>query len=260
MLPNVDNLDRLILGFALVFVRVAGLMLMAPLFGSARVPRRFKLLMALVMAAAMFDFDKGIPLPAAAESLGGLVVGLAGELLLGLCLGLSVALVFIAAQWSGEMVGQQIGLNLSQVFDPQFGGGGSIVGDLSFMLTTAVFLLVGGHRSLVVGIHDSLTSIPPLSFGIDRNLFDALLEFLSAATSLALRMSAPIFVTLIVVDVAMGVIGKTIPQLNVMSAGMSVRAVLGIGVLIVGMGAMGNLIETSVGLSLRDFRLLLTAR
>ena len=68
MFPNPVNFERFAIGFALVFVRVAGLMLMAPLFGSARIPRRFKLLIALVMAIPMFHFDANVILPAALRS------------------------------------------------------------------------------------------------------------------------------------------------------------------------------------------------
>lgn len=253
MFPNPLNFERFALGFALVFVRVAGLMLMAPLFGSARVPRRFKLLIALVMAVPMFHFDASVDLPMQMTSTGTLIVGLAGELLLGLCLGLTVALVFIAAQWSGEMVGQQIGFNMAQTFDPQFGGGGSLVGDLGFMLATAVFLIIGGHRQLVIGVHESLVALPPLSFGISRELFNSLLGFLTAATVLALRLSAPMFVTMIIVDVAMGCISRTVPQLNVMSAGMAVRMVLGLIVLVVGIGTTATVIEEAIGHALGDF-------
>ena len=253
MLPDVSNLQPLAISFALVFVRVAGLMLMAPLFGSARIPRRLKLLIALVMAIPMFHFEPGTILPAATASVGALVVGLAGELLLGLCLGLTVALVFIAAQWSGEMVGQQIGFNLAANFDPQFGGGGSLIGDLGFMLSTAIFLLIGGHRQMVMGVHESLVTLPPLTFGISTDLFDALLGFLTSATRLALRMSAPMFVTMIIVDVAMGCISRTVPQLNVMSAGMSIRMVLGLFVLVVGIGTTATVIEDALNVAIAEF-------
>lgn len=253
MFPNPAYFQQYAIGFALVFVRVAGLMLMAPLFGSARVPRRFKLLMALVMALPMFAGAGGVSVPPATTSIGTLVVGLAGELLLGLCLGLTVALVFIAAQWSGEMVGQQIGFNLAANFDPQFGGGGSLVGDLGFMLSTAIFLLIGGHRELVIGVHETLVTLPPLSFVISADLFESLLDLLTAATRLALRMSAPMFVTMIIVDVAMGCISRTVPQLNVMSAGMAVRMVLGMGVLVIGIGTTTHVIQDAIGTAIAQF-------
>jgi flagellar biosynthesis protein FliR len=237
MFPELDNLPQFAVGFTLTFFRVAGLMLMAPLFGSARLPARFKVMIALVMAVPMFlHSPANIPMP---DSTGRLVVGLAGELALGLLLGLTVAIVFIAAQWSGEMVGQQIGFNLAETFDPQFGGGGSLVGDLSFMLATAIFLIIDGHVSLVHGI----LAMPPLTFVADKSLLAVLLDFLSVASNLALRLSAPMFVTMVIVDVAIGCISRTMPQLNVMSAGMAIRAIIGLIVLIVGIGVSSRVLR-----------------
>lgn len=245
MFPDLLNLDRYVVGFVLTFFRVAGLMLMAPLFGSGRVPRRVKLMMALVMALAMIG-NVNVMAWTMPQNLGQMVVGLISELLFGLALGLLVSMVFIAAQWAGSMISTQIGLSISEVFDPQFGGGGSIIGDLYFMLCTATFLILGGHRQLVMGTHESLVHLPPLSILFDRDLFDLLLGGLTAATTLAMRLAAPLFVTMIVVDVAMGCISKTVPQLNVMSAGMAIRGLLGVIVMYVGVPIVASVIATEL--------------
>lgn len=242
MFAELTNLDRIVVGFVLTFFRVGGLFLMAPLFGSGRIPRRFKLMMALVMAASMLTTINTTAwiLP---QHLGQLVIGLIGELLFGLAMGLIVSLVFIAAQWAGSMISTQIGLNMSEVLDPQFGAGGSIIGDLYFMLTTAAFLVAGGHRQLVMGTHESLVQLPPLSLLLDQHLFATLQSALAAGTVLAMRLAAPMFVTMIIVDVAMGCISKTVPQLNVMSAGMAIRGLLGVMVMYIGVPIAASVIS-----------------
>lgn len=259
MFPDLTNLDRLVVSFVLTFFRVAGLMLMAPLFGSGRVPRRVKLMMAAVMALAMMSSLQTSHwlMP---QNMGQMVVGLLGEILFGLLLGMIVSLVFIAAQWSGSMISQQIGLSMSEVIDPQFGAGGAIIGDLYFMLTTAAFLIAGGHRQLVIGTHESLVQLPPMSLVIDQNLFDTLLKAMAAATILAMRLAAPLFVTMIVVDVAIGCISKTVPQLNVMSAGMALRSILGVVVMYVGVPIAVGVIVTDMESSLLIVRQLFAGR
>ena len=244
MFPDLSNLERATVGFTLTFFRVAGLMLFAPLFGSARIPRRFKVLIALVMTIPVYGVvQPQVPMP---ESTAQLTVGLLGEISFGLVLGMIASFTFIAAQWAGEMVGQQVGFNMSQVLDPQYGGGGSLVSELYFMLTTAIFLIIGGHRHLVLGIGDSITAFPPLSIVFNEDLLDLLLGFLTGATSLALRIAAPMFLTMILVDVALGCVSKTMPQLNVMSAGMAVRGVLGILVLAVGLNVGAGVIRDAL--------------
>lgn len=251
MPANLLNFDHQIIGFVLVFFRVAGLMLFAPLFGSARLPRRFKVLIALVMTPPMVL--NGIP-PSIAmpDSLGMLTIGLAGELAFGLILGMVISLVFVAAQWAGEMVGQQIGLNMAEVLDPALGGGGSIIGDLYFMVATAAFLFIGGHRILVLAIYESLTTCPPLTVFFHEGILDYVRTYLLATTVLAMRIAAPTFATMVIVDVSMGCISKTMPQLNVMSAGMAVRGMLGMVVLMMGVNAVGRAISIALANHMDD--------
>lgn len=241
----VSRLEPQIIGFVLVFFRIAGLMLFAPLFGSARIPRRFKVIIALVLTLPVIErgLPASVPIP---QSLGLVTIGLVGELVFGMTMGMIASFVFIAAQWAGEMVGQQVGFNISEVLDPQFGGAGSVVGDLYFMIGTVAFLSMGGHVQLVMGVYDSLTACPPLSAYFSPTLLEFVLQYWHAATSLALRIAAPMFVTMMIVDVSMGCISKTMPQLNVMSAGMAVRGIVGILVLALGVKLVAAVLDGAI--------------
>src|SRR3954469_6717165 len=97
--------------FALVFFRLAGLMLFAPLFGSSRIPRRVKIMFALVLAMAISS-SLHIDASRLPQTTWGMAIGIGGEILFGLALGTVVSFVFIAAQWAGEIIGQQMGLNI----------------------------------------------------------------------------------------------------------------------------------------------------
>src|SRR5262245_9885471 len=172
---SIDDALSIIPVFLLVFFRLAGMMLFAPLFGSARIPRRVKVMIALVMAMMMTgSIDaNSVVLPGTTW---GLALGIGGEIVFGLAMGTIVSMVFIAAQWAGEIIGQQMGLNISEVLDPQFGQAGSLVGDLYFMLTMVVFLSppVAGHRVLIEAVRDSFDKLPLMSAAIDRPLLDTM--------------------------------------------------------------------------------------
>ena len=219
--------------FVLVFFRTAGMMLAAPLFGSTRIPRRLKILFALVLAAGLLP-GIGAP-PRLPETSLQLAFGIGGELVFGLIMGLGLSLVFIAVSWAGEIMGQQMGINLAETFDPQFGGHGSLVGDMYFMLALIVFLGIRGHLAVIDGLAGSFKALPLLSAGMDKPLLDVFVGLLTGATILALKVAAPMLVTMLVVDLALGFIGKTMPQINVMTSGMTLRAGLGIAVLVVGL-------------------------
>jgi flagellar biosynthetic protein FliR len=244
-----DDLLPFIPTFVLVFFRLAGMMLFAPLFGSSRIPRRVRALLVAVLAMSVTgNLGRAAQMP---ETTWGLAAAIGGEMVFGLAMGMVLSLVFIAVQWAGELIGQQMGFNLSEVFDPQFGSQGSLIGDLYFMLTLVVFLTVGGHHAMLEGVRASFDHLPLLSAGLDAKLFDLLAGLLGTATSLAIRLAAPMLVTMLIVDLTLGLIGKAVPQMNVMSAGLSLRAAVGMLIVILGLGLTTSVIRDSVLDSMR---------
>ena len=238
------ELPQIISTFVLVFFRLGAMMLFAPLFGSSRIPRRVKALLVLVLA---YGVAGSVKLPAALPNdTWTLSVAIGGELAFGLAMGMVLSLVFIAAQWAGELIGQQMGLNLSAVFDPQFGSEGSVLGDMYFMLTLVVFLSIRGHHAMLDGVHDSFEKLPLMSVTIDRPLFETLAGLLQGATMLAIRLAAPMLVTMLVVDLVLGLVGKTMPQMNVMSAGLTLRSVVGMVIVIAGLSLTSGVIRESL--------------
>jgi flagellar biosynthesis protein FliR len=241
---DLTELQKLLPVYVLVFFRIAGMMLFAPLLGSSLIPRRVKTLIAVILALAI---ARGVAPPVRpVDSMPILALGIAGEIIFGLLIGLSLSLAFIATQWAGQVVGQQMGLNLSETFDPQFGNQGSIVGNLYFMLTLVIFITVNGHRAMILGVQASFSALPLLSVGINRPLLDVFIGLFQAATELALQLAAPVLVTLLVVDLALGFIGKTMPQLNVMSSGLTIRSLVGMVVLIIGISLTSQVIRQAI--------------
>jgi flagellar biosynthetic protein FliR len=242
----VNEVGTLAPTFVLVLARVAGVFVMSPLLGSSRVPRRVRVLMALLLA---FGMAGAVPAPPQLPGdLATLTIALGGEIAFGIIMGMIVSFVFVAAQWAGEIMGQQMGLSIAQAFDPQFGSSSSLIGDLHFMLTLLIFMspLVNGPGVILRGVHASFAALPLMSVGIDRPLFDTMIGLLAASATLALQLAAPMLVTMLIVDVALGMIGKTMPQLNVMSAGLSIRALVGMVVLIFGIRTAGNVLSDAI--------------
>lgn len=175
-----------------------------------------------------------VPIPSTLpDSTWTLAVAMGAELIFGVAMGMILSFIFIAAQWSGEMIGQQMGLNLSEVFDPQFGGGGSVIGELYFMLTLVIFLVFRGHHAMLLAVRDSFSALPLLTVTVNQKLIDLMTGLFMGATMLAVQLAAPILVTMLIVDVALGFISKTVPQFNVMSAGLTIRSLVGMMMLIV---------------------------
>jgi flagellar biosynthetic protein FliR len=161
-------------------------------------------------------------------------------------MGMILSLIFIAAQWAGEIIGQQMGLSLGQTFDPQYGANGSMIGDVYFFLALLIFLGINGHHAMLQGVYDSFQVLPLASVGMDRPLFGMLIGLFQGATVLAMQLAAPILVTMLVLDVVLGFVGKTVPQLNIMTAGISLRSLVGIAVLVVGLSMTSSVLRNSL--------------
>jgi flagellar biosynthetic protein FliR len=251
---QLDELLQFVPVFVLVLFRIAGLMLFAPLLGSAKIPKRVKVLLALVLAMGMTN---GVARPAQLPvTTWGVALGIGGEMMFGLAMGMVLSFVFISAQWAGEIIGQQMGFNLNEVFDPQMGAASSVVGDIYYFLTLAIFLMVDGHRQMIRGIHESFDALPLLSVGINASVLDLIVRMLESATTLAIRLAAPVLVTMLVVDLTLGFLGKTMPQLNVMTAGLSVKSLIGLIVMVIGLALYStpNVISDAVNESMHAAR------
>ncbi len=236
--------------YVLVFFRIAGMMIFAPLFGSNRIPRRVKVLLAAIVALGICStVQQPIVIP---TGIWELTVGIGGELVFGLAMGTVLSMVFIAAQWAGDMIGQQVGFNMSEVFDPQFGQQGSLIGDMYFMFTLVVFLLIGGHQAMLRGVRDSFDVLPLLSVGANESVLNMIVNLFHASTILALQLAAPMLVTMLIVDLALGFVSKTIPQMNLMTAGMSTRGVVGLLVLIFGITLTSDVLRHSLEGAMND--------
>jgi len=230
--------------YVLVVFRIGAMMIFAPVLGSRCIPRRIKAMMACVLALGL---AQGVSLPQnIPQTPWGLAVGLGGEIIFGLAMGMMLNFVFTAAQWAGELIGQQMGFGLGESFDPQSGSQGSIIGDTYLLLATVIFLGINGHHAMIQAVSDSFRTLPLMSATFNRSMLDLLLGLLQSATGLAVRMTAPILVTMLLADLSLGFIGKTVPQLNILTAGITVRSLVGLIVLIVGVGLTSDVIRQSM--------------
>lgn len=230
--------------YVLVVFRLAGMAMFAPLFGSVRIPKRVRGMMVLIIALGMTPgITRPVVLP---ETPWALAVGIGGEMAFGLAMGTIMSMVFVACQWAGEIIGQQMGFNLSEVFDPSISAQGSLIGDAYFMLALVVFLVVGGHRAMLQGVFASFKILPLLSPGIDESLLHVLAALFMSSTVLAIQLAAPMLVATLVVDLVLGLIGKSMPQMNMMSLGISLRTVVGLVVVFVGLSLTVQVIRGAV--------------
>lgn len=231
---------QLVPAFVLAFFRLAGMMLAAPLFGGTRIPRRVKALFALVLAASLCSSLQPLVPP---RDIWQLVLGIGGELVFGLAIGTALNFIFVAVHWAGDIIGQQLGFGLGQMYDPNSGTSGSAVSDLYFLFTLVLFLLLNGHIIFLQAVRGTFDTLPLLSVVMGQSLLTLVIDLLHSATTMALQLSAPVLVTMLVTDVVLGFLSKTVPQVNVMTAGLSIRALVGMAILVLGLTLTSDVIR-----------------
>ena len=156
-----------------------------------------------------------------------MVLAMANELALGIVMGLTVRMCFLGLQLGGQMVAREAGLAYGQTVDPSTGAQQSIFSGLYVQLGAVVFLILGGHRILLAVALDTFYALPLLGDqGVLAGGLTMLLDALTIASEIAIRVAAPVMVTLFLVNAAMGFISRTLPQFNVLIIGFSIKGLV----------------------------------
>ena len=230
--------------FSLVLTRVSGLMVSAPIYGSKEIPMRIRALLAVSVAALIMPGQWDTTIPDPGTTLNYAVI-LGSELIVGLCLGLGITILFSGIQLAGQMIGRIGGLMLADVFDPSMGTSVPLFSRFLLLISTAVFLLIGGHRMMLAGLLDTFTSLPlgagSLPASLDQEFLGGLVRvfevLLTQSFSLGIRAAAPVVTALLLSTLVMGLISRTLPQLNILAVGFGLNSMLTFGTLGIVMGS-----------------------
>lgn len=225
------------------FCRVVGMIAVVPAL--SRVPMRVRGLLAIAITMGMMPgIGSQVEWPGNWLAT---TVALAGEVMLGIALGMSIALVFVGARWAGDLIGQQTGLGLGQVLDPVHGASASAIGDIYWLLGTVVFFTINGHHALLRSLHASFTSLPLMALSQNLDVLGLLVGLLKSSSILALQLASPVIVTMLILDFVLVIVSRGMPQqMNVLSGGMAVRSLLGMGVLLAGVAVAARVIGNGV--------------
>lgn len=230
--PDLNPLLDQVVPYTLVMFRLAGVFLLAPLLSSLTIPRTYKALLIFMLSAALFPAVRAAaPTLPADLDLFGLVPLIVLEGLVGLAMGGIAAIPLLSLEMAGVLIGQNMGLGLAKVYNPEADFEADVLGQFLFYIGASIFVCVGGLEQLFVGILHSFTTTPICGFTAAHTPLDLLVSTLSSGFELAIRVSAPVTGIVLVLIVVMGLIGKTMPQLNVMSVGFAIKIIAGLAML-----------------------------
>ncbi|NHM29809.1 flagellar biosynthetic protein FliR [Neobacillus terrae] len=223
--------------FLLIFVRVTSFFLMMPLFSYRTIPAAHKIGMGFFLAWIIFYT---IHPPVLEVNLVYYLL-IIKEAMVGLLIGFMAYMIMSAIQIAGGLIDFQMGFAIANVIDPQTGAQSPLMGQYLYTFGLLLLLTVNGHHLLIDGIYHSYRFIPidkpwlPLG---DANLAEYVVKSFSTTFMTAFQMSIPVVGSLFLVDIALGIVARTVPQLNIFVVGMPVKTIVGFLVVIAVMGAM----------------------
>lgn len=215
--------------FLFILARILGLFIQAPIFSNRTFPAFTKTAFA-IWISIVFWFIVPVNLSLMPQNLFGFITALACEVAIGFVLGFIGNTIFLAVQSAGEFIDLQMGLSVSQSFDPIFGASISIVGRMLFMVALMVFLMANGHHFILSVINQSFKMIEvPAQFNTGApQAIEVLLDTGKFLWTTSLQLAGPIILVIFLSDFTFGIVSRVAPQVNVFMLGFQVKPVLGL--------------------------------
>ena len=223
--------------FMLVVGRAGGLMVSAPFWGSRVVPVVVRVWIAILLAVSTYPLVRTAP-QAGGITIVSLLFALAGEILLGLVLGWLAQLMFSGMRLAGQEIEIKTGLGLIQLVDPNEGGHSGLFSALFELIAGLLFFAMNGHHLLVQALWSSYKVFPLAGAKFAPSLLEGLVSSAGEIFAIALRVSAPVVIGLLLSDIILGLIGRAIPQMNVFIAAQPLQFGLAMLLLLLAMPAL----------------------
>lgn len=231
--------------FLLILIRMLGFFGVAPLFSSSGFPNQGKVILAGCLAF-MILFLRGTEVPPIELNFWTFAGFAIGEVLIGMILGFVVGLIFAAMQLAGYIMGYQMGFAVANVLDPVSGGQSSVLGQFLFLFGLLTFLNIDGHHIMISGMVDSFDIMPIGAFDPSYDLIHLMGGLFQEYFSVAIKIALPILGIIIMIDVSLGIVARTVPQMNVFLIGMPLKTMLGIFTLYAGFSFLHKLMEYEI--------------
>ena len=215
------------------FLRVSAMLLIAPVFSASGVSVRFRVLLAVLIAALAAPI---IPTPPTTDlfSASGLLMAIR-EVGIGFAIGFVLQLVFGAVVYAGQAVSMTMGLGFAMAVDPQNGVQVPVLSQMYVILATLLFLSLDGHLILIATVIDSYQILPPNLSGIPVSSLGEVAALGSKVFASGISLALPAMAAMLMVNVTFGVITRTAPQLNIFAVGFPMTLMGGFFVLFINM-------------------------
>lgn len=239
--------------FLLILVRVSAFFVTIPFFSYRTIPQQLRIVLAFVLSFMMYYTVDVAPFVVD----GNYLLLVIKEALIGLLLGLVGYIVLSAIQIAGSFIDFQAGFAIANIIDPQTGAQSPLIGQFFNTIALMLLLAINGHHLILDGIFYSYQFMPMDQFFPDfgdENFVNFIIKTFTAVFAIAFQMAAPIVATIFLVDLALGITAKTVPQLNIFVVGFPIKIGVTFIVLFVMMGVMVEVIQNLIEILIYTLR------
>ena len=217
-------------------LRIGGFVLTAPLASEVTIPRTIKVVLTVTLA---FVLSPLIATPADLSIFSGAgLLTAVREVLIGVAIGMVMQLAFDGLTFAGQTISMTMGLGFSTLVDPQRGASVPVLGQLFSIMGTLSYLAINGHLMLLAALANSFRTMPVGAGGIDQDFLLAVATWGARIFETGLLVALPAVIALVIVNMALGVVSRAAPQLNLFGIGFTITLICGFFVLMVGLDGM----------------------
>lgn len=232
--------------FLLILFRCTGVLLMAPVLGHRSIPLLVKIGFAILLSLLLTSTLPPQPVPLVTSAWELSLIALK-ETLVGLIIGLAFYFVLYAVQLAGTLVGYQMGFAVANLFDPATSEQVPIIGQFWILLGMVIFLGINGHHLILTSFADSYLVMPAGAAELSGSVGEAIIRLSAYIFIIALKAAIPIVISLLLIDVALGVMSKAMPAANVYFVGAPIKIAVGLLVISVSLPLLSYVMEHAWG-------------
>jgi flagellar biosynthesis protein FliR len=212
--------------FLLILTRISGVFFSAPVLGSRNIPSQLKIGFSLIFAMLLMPFVKHPDLSANVDIVN-LMIMVAGELAVGVIIGFTATLIFTGFLLAGQIIDFQMGFGMVNVVDPLSNVSVSIIGQFKNLLAVLVFLAVNGHHFFFTALSKSFEILPLTTFALTSEVSANFVKTIGEIFIVGFKIGAPAIGILVISELALGIIARTVPQMNVFVVGLPMKIIVG---------------------------------
>ena len=217
--------------FLLMLTRCSGIFLIAPFFGSLNIPIMVRAATAFMFAVVLFPVVDGLGPVDAPTSVLMYTVAVLKELFIGWLIGFVAYVCFSAIHMAGKVMDMQVGFAVVNVMDPTSGQQIPLIGSFLYNLGIIVFLVTNGHHMIITALAESFRVVPLLTMQPNLSLTMIMVNFTNGIFVTGMKIAMPVTFAILLVNVALGILARTMPQMNIFVVGIPLQLMVGVGVL-----------------------------